>query len=1051
MHKAANGSEERRQLTALFCDVVGATELSTNLDPEDYFDVVRAYHRRAADLVVGHGGHVAQFLGDGLLAYFGYPRALEDAAERAVRAGLAIVDMLGELNQGLERDKNLRLSLRIGIHTGPVVLGQTGGAQKREVLAMGETLNLAARLQAIAAADAVVVSADSERLVHGLFATESLGPQRLKGFSHPIAAYRVLAATGVRGRLDLVGANNLTSFIGRDREVRRLLHEWEHVRAGRGRVVVIAGEPGIGKSRLTRAFHDQVSRASHSWLEAQCSEWTENTAFYPVIELHRRLIGVESQDPPAERLVRLEAALRDGGLVVEAALPAFAALHGIELSEDRRPRQMSREAQRRKTLETLSEWLLRLARERPLVLLIEDVQWIDPSTAELVELLAVKISELPLLLLLTQRADSAPLSAVGTHLVIQLDRLAESEATRVIDEIAPAESLSRERVKEIAVRAEGVPLYLEELTKAVLESVTVDSERQSATGEASTLSAIPATLRDSLMARLDRLGPAKDLALVASVVGRQFSFKLLVETSYSAKPALRTHLQQLVESELVIQIGQPRDETYRFKHALIRDEAYQSLVRSSRREYHARVGEALERCFPEETATRPELAAHHFLEAGNSEKGVHYLAVAARSSVGSSANVEAVHHADRALEELAHWPASSTRRELELGLCTLRGAALIAIRGYASEEVQRTFARARELVSAVGKSPQLAPVLHGLWLFHMVRGDREATRKLADQLMALAENSEDATARLFALTVAGIQGFFEGQFQSAFDDIERAFALYEPELHSELAVTNSLGTAGVARANAATCLWFLGHPERARRLVREVIAAARAEGHPFTFAGVSVMGAMVFHLCRDPASARPLEEEALRVATEQGFPLWIGGALCGLGTTLAELGDFDGGMEQIREGLALFRATGAQTNTAFVLGGVAALCLAEGRLEEAESAVDEALILVERNLETFYAPELWRLKGEVTLARADERSAEALFRHALALARAGHAHSLELRAASSLARLAERRAEIPRGLEVLASAYELFSEGLDTPDLQDAQALLERLADSAPH
>ena len=501
-----------------------------------------------------------------------------------------------------------------------------------------------------------------------------------------------------------------------------------------------------------------------------------------------------------------------------------------------------------------------------------------------------------------------------------------------------------------------------------------------------------------------------------------------------------------MESELVFQVGEPPDARYRFKHALIRDEAYQSLFRSARRQYHERIGQTLEAQFPHEAEARPELVAHHFLEAGDSGKGVQYLTMAARRAVTSSANVEAVHAADQALDALSAWPESAQRSQLEMALFTLRGVALIAIRGYASDEVQDTFARARELANTAGESPQLVPVLHGLWLFHMVRGDRGPTHELADQLLEIAEASDDTTARLFGLTVAGIQRFFEGRFEPAVDYVERAFALYEPHLHSQLAVTYSLGTAGVARANAATCLWFLGYPDRARQLVHEVVESARNGRHPFTLAGVDVMGAMVFHLCRDPDSARPLEEEALRIATEQGFPLWIGGALCGLGNAIAELGSFEEGMERVREGLALYRATGGQTNTAFVLGGVATACLANGRFDEAEQAVDEALELVERNLETFYAAELWRLKGEVTLARtADERAAEALFERALTLARAEQARSLELRAAMSLARLSDRRSESRKGIEVLAPIYEWFDEGHDTPDLQDARALLERL------
>ena len=1033
---------ERRQLTVLFCDLVGSTELSAKLDPEDYFELLRAYHERAADLVVRYGGHVAQYLGDGVLAYFGYPMAHEDAAERAVRAGLAIVAAPGEVSVP---GRDARLAVRIGVHTGNVVVGQTGSEQDRAVLAMGETLNLAARLQGIADRDTVVISGDSERLVRGLFVTQDLGPQQLKGIARQVDAYRVAGATGVRGRLELLGAANLMPFVGRDDELERLLDEWSSACAGHGRVVAVTGEPGIGKSRLTRALRESFADASTTWVEAQCSPWTEDTAFYPVIELHRRLLGVRDQDAPEETLSRFERALHDAGLETDDALSLLAALHGIPMPEETSPPPMSREAQRRRTLETLCDWLLGMSHDRPSVILVEDVQWIDPSTAELVERVIQQIAERPVLLLLTHRPDYAPpwpLSAPA----IRLDRLVRNEAMRIVEEVASAQGLPPERMIEIVVRAEGVPLYLEELTKAVLES-SAASESDSTDAEAPpSAPVIPATLRDSLMARLDRLGPAKEVAQLAAVIGREFSYELIAAAFPGDDFALRARLAKLVESELVLEISEPPDAAYRFKHALIRDEAYESLVRSARRQYHTQIGETLESRFPHETSTRPELVAHHFLEAGDNDKGVLYLTTAARRAVLTSANVEAIHHADHALDVLDHWPASGRRSQLEMALCTLRGAALIATRGYASEEVQRTFGRARELASSAGDSPQLAPALHGLWLFHMVRGDRRPAHELADQLLAIGEGSDDTTARLFGLTVAGIQSFFEGRFQPAVDYIERANALYEPQNHSHLGVTYSLGTTGVARANAASCLWFLGYPDRARDLVEEVLESARHDRHPFTLAGVDVMAAMVFNLARDPASARPLEEEALRIATEQGFQLWIGGALCGLGHAIAELGSFDEGMARIREGLSLFRATGAQTNTAFVLGGIAALYHARGRFDEADSAVDEALGLIERNLETFYAAELWRLKGEVTLARvADERAAEDLFQRAIALARVEQARSLELRAAMSLARLAERRGNGREGFDVLAPVYEWFNEGFSTPDLHDARELLERL------
>jgi len=1039
---------ERRQLTALFCDLVGSTGLSTAIDPEDYFELLKTVHERSDALIARYGGHVAQHQGDGLLAYFGYPRAHEDATERAVRCALAILESLAALNAELARERCEPLSIRVGIHTGAVVLGSVG-TETREILAMGETMNLAARLQSIAAADTIVISADAERLVKGLFSTESLGAQSLKGFSRPVPAYRVIASTGVHGRLGPFGEAALTPFVGRQQPLRTLLGAWEDARRGAGRVVVVVGDAGIGKSRLCRALRERAVDHSHFWLELQCSPLTENTAFYPVIELQKRVLGLSGLVTAAEKLAAFETALSQAGLALDEALPLVATLHGIPLPDDRQLPPTSREAQRRKTLETLSAWLVGLARERPVVLLVEDAQWIDPSTAELVGRVLDHVAAQALLVLFTHRSEFAIPWKSPDAVAIRLERLSEDEARRVVEEVAVGTGLEPERAAELVVRGEGVPLYLEELTKAAVESASPQAASGAALGHEAS-APVPATLRDSLMSRLDRLGAAKEIALLASVIGREFSYALLEAAANGEARDLSAQLAKLVESELVFQAEERPEANYRFKHALIRDEAYQSLVRSVRRRFHNQVGAALEARFPEETATRPELVGNHFIEAGETGKGVLYLTMATRRAVTTSANVEALRHATRALGVLGAEPESPGRSQLEMALHTLRGGALIATRGYASHEVQDAFAQARERASALGDSPQLVPVLYGLWLFHMVRGDRKETGELAGQLLAIAESSGDVTAQLFGLTVAGIQGFFEGRFESAVDHIERAFALYDPAMHAPLAVTYALGTAGVARANAATCLWLLGRPDRARDLCREVLESARRDRHPFTLAGVLVMTSMVFQLCGDAVTTRELAEEAHGIAVEQGFPLWIGGALCGSGWAIAVQGQVGEGIARIREGVALFRKTGAQTNMAYVLGHLAQVALAADRVDEATDVVDEALSLTERNLETFYAAELWRLKGEVTLVRtADDVAAAALFERALAIARAERAASLELRIAMSLACLAERRGDRRNAYHLLAPVHDRFTEGLDTRDLRAARALLDRLRANA--
>jgi class 3 adenylate cyclase/predicted ATPase len=1044
-HLASSEHEaERRQLTVLFCDLVGSTDLAGRLDPEDLRDVIGEYQRAAGEAILRFDGFIARYVGDGLLVFFGYPRAHDDSPERAVRAALAILDGLRELNANSRVTRGLKLAARIAVHTGGVVVGRSGGDA---IDVFGDTPNLAARLQEVAGPDGVVISEATLRLVRGLFSTEDLGPRSLKGFARPVSAYRVLGPTGLRGRFVPFDEAGLTAFIDRVEPLRALLDVWEETRRGSGRVAVISGEPGIGKSRLARALRERFADDPHLWLEAQCSPWTENTAFYPVIELNKRLLALGDTGTPTEKLSRFETALDGVGLAVDENLPLVAALHGIPLPEGRQAPALSREAQRRKTLEMLCAWLLRLGRERPVVLFVEDVQWIDPSTAELIGQVLEHVAEQPLLVLLTHRSGFTLPWTAERAVEVSLDRFGEDEAMRVVEEVVSGGSFPTERLAELVVRGEGVPLYLEELTKAAIESTTAhDTAGGAPRAQPTQPVTIPATLRDSLMSRLDRLGTAKEVALLASVIGREFTYPLLAAASQGEEPTLRTHLERLVDSELVFQMGEPPDATYRFKHALIRDEAYQSLIRTARRRYHLQVATALEAKFPGETAARPELVGNHFIEGGDTEKGVLYLMMAARRAVTTSANVEALRHAERALEVLATQPASPARSQMEMALCTIRGGALIALRGYASPEVQQTFAQARDRASELGDSPQLVPVLHGLWLFHMVRGDRRETVELADQLLAIAESSEDLTARLFGLTVAGIQRFFEGRFQPSIEYIERAYALYDPKLHAPLAVTYSLGTAGVARANAATCYWFLGYPDRARSLCREVLESARRDGHLVTLVGVEVMTTMVYHLCGDTVTVRELADDALRIATEQGFALWIGSALAAIGWADAVAGDVDGGIARAREGLARFRATGAETAIAYLFGRVAELCHMAGRLDEATEAADEALALSERNFDGFFAADLFREKGELTLARTgDEGAASAFFERARDMARAESAKSLELRAAMSLARLAERRGDRRKAFDLVAPIYEWFSEGFDTRDLREARDLLDRL------
>jgi class 3 adenylate cyclase/tetratricopeptide (TPR) repeat protein len=759
---------ERRQLTVLFCDLVDSTALASQLDPEELREVIRAYQDACAKVIARFEGHIAQLLGDGLLVYFGYPRAHEDDAQRAVRAGLGIVEALRQLNTRLTDQRGVHLAVRLGCHTGLVVVGKMGSGTRQEQLALGETPNLAARLQGMAAPNTLVVSAATFQLLGGFFACQPLGTSLLKGFAQPVEVYQVLYESMARSRLEAAGSTGLTPFVGREQEMGVLRERWGQVKEGSGHVVLLSGEAGIGKSRLVQILKEHVAADPQAWLTpCQCSPYYQNTALYPMIELLEQVaLRFEHDETPEQKLRKLEGLLVQYGLPPPETVPLLAALLSLPLTADYIPLTVSPEQQKQQTLRALLTIQLRIAAEQPVLFVMEDLHWVDPTTLEFLSLLVDQGPTARILALWTFRPDFSPPWTGRAHLTqVTLPRLAQRQAAEMISRVAHGKILPSEVVEQVVAKTDGVPLFVEELTKMVLESSLLQEreERYELTGLLPPL-AILTTLHDSLMARLDRLAAVKGLAQLASTLGREFSYELLHAVSPLNEETLQRGLQQLVAAEFLYQRGLPPQATYLFKHALIQEAAYQSLLRSTRQQHHQRIAQVLETRFPDVCTTQPELLAHHYTEAGLMAQAIPYWQRAGQRAVERSANVEAAAHLTKGLELLATLPETPERAQQELDLQTTLGPALINTKGQAAPEVLHAYARARELCQQVGETPQLFQVLRGLWYFYLHRVELQTARELGERLLTLAQHIDDSALLLEAHYALGNTLNYLGEF-----------------------------------------------------------------------------------------------------------------------------------------------------------------------------------------------------------------------------------------------------------------------------------------------
>ena len=1040
---------ERRQVTVMFSDLVGSTALSARIDPEDLREVISAYHKCVAETVRRFGGFVAQYMGDGVLIYFGYPLAHEDDAERAVRAGLDLVAAVSSLKT------HAPLQTRVGIATGLVVVGDligSGEAQERGIV--GETPNLAARLQGVAAPNTVVIAESTRRLLGNLFELEGLGARNLKGIAGPVRAWAALRASSVEGRFEAMHTSGLTELVGREEELELLLRRWSKTKLGEGQVVLLSGEAGIGKSRLTAALLERLATEPHIRLRYFCSPQRTDSALYPIISQMERAAGLSHDDIVQAKLDKLDVVLaqtstskQDAALLAEMlSLPNDGRYPALDLAPEQR---------RQKTLEALCSQMEALSRTNPVLMIFEDAHWTDPTSLETFSRAVDRLRTHRVLLLVTFRPEFEP-PWTGRPFVTSLtiNRLTQRDIDAIIDHVIGNQHLPADIRQDIIERTDGIPLFVEEMTKAVLEAEGEGEARRTAGAVPSPALAVPASLHASLMARLDRLGPAKEVAQIGAAIGREFSHALLAAVVRKPEVELNWALDRLMDAGLLFRQGMPPHATYLFKHALVQDAAYGTLLREPRRALHARIAEILENQFAEIAESQPELLARHCTEAGQIAQAAAFWGKAGQRSLMRSALLETTEQITRALDQIASLPATTTLRREELKLQVGLITPLIHIKGYAAPETKAALERARLLIEeadALGENPDdpllLFSVLYGFWASNYVGFNGAVMRDLAAQFLTLAENQGTTAPPLIANRIMGITLLCTGDIAEGRAYFDKAIALYDAAAHRPLATRFSIDTEVSVLSYRAFALWVLGNPEAALRDADDALKAAREIGQAATLMYALSHAAIPNILCGNHAAASAQTQEVLALAEEKRAPHWKALGMMNEGWLMALTGKASDAVQVITSGVALYRSTEARHWMPLRLSYLATTYAELGHFDDAWRCIGEAMTEVETTNERWCQAEIRRTAGEIALKspEADAVTAEAYFDQALALARAQQSKSWELRAAMSMARLKRHRGKRNEARDLLAPVYGSFTEGFDTLDLKEAKTLLEEL------
>ncbi len=1036
---------DRRQLTVMFCDLVGSTALSEQLDPEDLHELVGAYQQAIRQVVQALEGYVAQYLGDGILVYFGYPAAHEDDALRGVQAGLKILDDISALRT------RVPVQVRIGVHTGPVVIGSVGAGLRVEQLALGKTPNIGARVQSAAPPHSLAISADTHRLVQGLLECESLGLHDLKGIAQPMQLYRVRKLRA-RHRFDALLEQGLMPMQGRGPEFQALQHAWQQACAGRGQALLLSGEAGIGKSRLIQALSLRSAESQATRLVFRASAFHVNSPFYPIIEQLNWAIQSAADEPPARRLSRLSQLLHSAGLPDNEHLYLMAGLLSIPMPDGLMQPVLSREERKSRTLQALSSWLLSSSAGRPVLLVFEDLHWADPSTLALLSLTLDRLQGKPMLVALTSRPEFVPpWPADARCRALPLGRLSPQDIRRMALQIA-GKPLPPAVLDQLVSRTDGVPLYVEEMTKDLLESRLLRDapDRFELAGDLPQM-AVPFSLQDSLASRLDRLGPARRLAEVAVVLGREFSLTAIRALADADDDALYAHLQCLCDAGVLLRhSGEDQAVIYVFRHALMQDAAYQALLIRKRQQTHARIARLFATQWADQAARQPALAAHHCTQAGLVQEAVGFWQRAGLQAMEGSANQEAIQHVSKALEILQSLPEGAARDRQELSLLLALGVPLAVTSSWAAPKVRWASERALELCEALGESSQLFQAMFGAWSSRQVQAEYGAARLMTAQLLALARHAQDDGFALQAHRASGIICLHMGEFAQALQHCEAGWGLYDRDRHRAHIVQYWLDPGVGCLCYGAWALLHLGRADQALQQLQRAVDLAGAGGHAFSQAYALFFCAVLHHTRREPGATRERALAFLALAQTHGFQVLAAWATLFLGWSQHEEGQAQQGCQMIREGEQATRAGGARVSRSGALAVLAAAYLRTGEVAQGLATVAEALDFVAQSDEHFYAAELHRLRGELLLLSgtqgpaAPALQAQALdcFAQCLAIADRQGARLWALRGTTSQARLLLLRGDPGAAQAALSAALSRVAEGLATRDVQEAQALL---------
>jgi class 3 adenylate cyclase/tetratricopeptide (TPR) repeat protein len=1031
---------ERRQLTVMFTDLVGSSALSTRLDPEDLRAVFGVYHKCVAETVARYGGFVAKYMGDGVLVYFGYPQAHEDDAERAVQAALVLIESVGKLSS-IEP-----LQIRIGIGTGVVVVGDlvgSGEAQERGVV--GETPNLAARLQTAAAPGTIAIDQTTRRLLGGLFEYRDLGAIEAKGFANRVQAFEVVRPSMVESRFEALRTAT-TPLVGRDEELDLLLRRWEQAKRSDGCVVLISGEPGIGKSRIAQTIVERLGSEPHTRLRYFCTPHYQDSALYPSIAQLERAAGFRREDTAEQRLAKLEAVLAQGTNDLSEIVPLLADLLSIPTGDRYPPLSLSPQKRKEKTLHAQVAQLEGLAARQPVLMVWEDLHWSDPTTRESLDLLVDRVPRLRALLILTFRPEFTPPWIGRPHVtMLNLNRLPRRQGAEMIAYLTGGKALPKEVAEQIIERTDGIPLFIEELTKTVVESGLLSEAGDHYALAPMAPLAIPTSLHASLLARLDSLAPTREVAQIGAALGRSFTYELISAVAGMPQQKLDRALEQLAGAGLIFRRGLPPDAEYTFKHALVQDAAYSTLLRNRRQQIHARIASTFESQFPEIVAAQPGLLAGHCAEAALNERAVAYCIKAGQQALARSAMIEGVAQLRKGVDLLALLPDAIERRQYELDLKVALAAAFVATRGYSAPEVAELYARVRTLCEELNQPALLVWVVTGQWTYHVTRGEPTLALRDAQEIVALGQTRDDPVIKLIGCNSNTVTWGFLGDFLKARFYGEQGVALDVPELHTYAEVwPDDLQTAAFLFLSSLA-LMPLGYVDQALAWRDRGVTLARERGHANSLMLVLIHSLMCdFMLGTDPTIRLASAEEVTALCAEHGQPFWGAQAAFHLGLCLTAIGRAEEGLALHKDAIAALRAMGVGIPGHLVV--VADTFRRAGRLNEGLTALEELERLIETTSDGMDEAPLHLIRGDLFTVRSDLPAAQASYQNAIEVARRQSAKLFELRASASLARLWRDQGKRAEARNLLAPVYGWFTEGFGTPVLQDAKALLTELS-----